>query len=255
MRDVALDRGELERECRNRLRQPGERLGLEALHVDLHEGRHAVFRDQRVERRDADLDAPVPDLALPAFGAFGGLQEVLRRGRDRRVVDIDPHFDLAYRRADRDRLDRHPRVAPVDQPQGLHQRRIGLAGHHARTEPPERRDAVTDMRADVEHEVTRCDEPGVQRIHRGAVMPPAVIDAQRADDAACGSEGLEHGQAARSAAASMAGSASLRRGAGGAFSSGSAPSPARISRRPTEGQDEITASGIDSAGPPAMNSA
>src|SRR6267154_5886270 len=81
LRDIALNRGEFERQRRNRLCQSAERFGLEALDVNLHEGRRAVFRDQRIQRRHADRDALVPVLTFPAGRAFGGSEEVLRRGR------------------------------------------------------------------------------------------------------------------------------------------------------------------------------
>src|SRR5690242_17881227 len=110
------------------------------------------------------------------------------------------------------------------------------------------------MRAHVEHEIARLDEARVEPAHRGAVALAAVIDAQRPDDAAKGAKALAH-QAERSATASIAGKPSLRSGSGGAVSSGSAPTPARISARPTEGHEVMMASGMESAGPPAMNSA
>ena len=52
-------------------RQAGQHGVLEALHVDLGEGRRAVLGDQRVERCAGHLDARVPHLALPAAGAVG----------------------------------------------------------------------------------------------------------------------------------------------------------------------------------------
>ena len=147
------------------------------------------------------------------------------------------------------------RVAPVDQPQGLHQRGLRLAGDHARAEPAERRDAVADMRADVEHEIAAaCTKPRIEPVHGVAIVPPAVIDAQRAKDAAQRAERVEHvrraappprWRAARACAAARA----------ARFPPAARRGRARISARPTDGHEVMTASGIDSAGPPAMNSA
>ena len=140
------------------------------------------------------------------------------------------------------------------------QRRLRLDRDHARAEAAEGGDAVADMRADVEDEIAGRDEAAVEPVHGGAVRAVAVIDAQRADDAANGAPRLAHVRqgsvhASDRADISIAGSASARSSAGGAVSSGSRPSPMRISARPTAGEAVTTASGIDSSGPPAMNSA
>ena len=254
LRDITLDRGEFERQRRNRLRQPGERLGLEALDVDLDEGRRAVPRDQRVERGHRDPDALAPDLALPAGRALRRLHEIARGGRDRGIVDVDREFDLARRGADRDRLDGDARVAPVDQPQRLHQRRLRLAGDDTASEPAERRDAVADMRADVEHQIARLHEPRIKPVHRGAIMCRHNRSAASAGRrAVC--EMRRARLTPRAAPPPRPRAARAASGAGGAVSSGSAPMPARIIARPTPGHEVTTASGIDSAGPAAMNSA
>src|SRR4051812_5088192 len=252
--DVTLDRGKFERERRNRPRQAGERLGLKALHVDLDEGREPVKRDQRVERRHPHGNALIPVLPLPAGRTFRCLHKIRRGSRDRRIVDIDFQIDLTGGAADRDRYDFDGPVAPVDEPQERDQRGLRLARDDARTEPPERRDAVPHMGAHVEHEIAGLDEARVKPSHRCAIALAAVIDAERPDDTPKSAKALAH-HAERSAAASIARSPSFRSGAGGAVSSGSAPMPARISARPTLGHELMTASGIESAGPPAMNSA
>src|SRR5258707_13623849 len=104
------------------------------------------------------------------------------------------------------------------------------------------------MRADIEDESVGLHEPRIERVHRGDIALVIIVDAQRPLDATPRPLVVVH-QSVRSAAASIAGSASLRKAGGGAFSSGNAPRPARISRRPTEGHELITASGIDNAGP------
>ena len=83
--------------------QAGERLGLETFDVDLHEDRHAMLADQRIERRHRDLDALV-QLCPPSRARLPRLHEIARRGRDGRIVEVDLHH-LARRGADRDRLD------------------------------------------------------------------------------------------------------------------------------------------------------
>ena len=98
---VALDGGELERECRHRPGEAGQRLRLETFDVDLDEGGHAVARDQRIERGHRHADAPGPSLALPAGGAVGGCNELRRGGRHRRIVDVELELDLAGTAADR----------------------------------------------------------------------------------------------------------------------------------------------------------
>src|SRR5581483_3852572 len=166
------------------------------------------------------------------------------------------HLDLSRRGADCDRLDRDVAIAAIDQPQRLCERRVRLAGDDPRAEATKRRDAVADMRTDVEDEIAALYEAPIQAIHRGGVMLAAIINAQRTKNAARGAERVEHGaQARRRTAASIAGTPRLRSAGGGACSSGSAPMPARIRKRPTEGHEVMTASGIESAGPAAMNSA
>ena len=61
----------------DRPRQPGQRLCLETLHVDLDERRHAVRVDQRVERGHRHDDRLVPDLALPALRALAASMNAL----------------------------------------------------------------------------------------------------------------------------------------------------------------------------------
>src|SRR6185369_17411737 len=48
------------------------------------------------------------------------------------------------------------------------------------------------MRADVEHEIAATDKTAVEPVHRRAVGAVAVIDTQRAENAARGPQGVEH---------------------------------------------------------------
>ena len=48
------------------------------------------------------------------------------------------------------------------------------------------------MGADVEHQIATLDELAIEPVHGRRARPIAVIDAQRADDAAGGPKGVEH---------------------------------------------------------------
>src|ERR1019366_10737667 len=65
-RHAARNGGELERKRRHRMRETGQRLRLEAFDVNLDEDRHAVARDQRIERGNRNPDGPGPGLSFPA---------------------------------------------------------------------------------------------------------------------------------------------------------------------------------------------
>src|ERR1700674_3916872 len=185
-RDVALDRGELERQRLDGLCQAGEDLGFKPLDIDLDEGRHAVVRDQAIEGGHRNPQGCGPGLAFPAVRRTRGLDEILRCGGDGRVVGIELELDHAALAPDRRLLDGHAAVTAVDEPQGVGERRLRLDRDDAGTEPAERRDPVADMGPDVEHQVVRGDEATVQSIHRRMPAAVAVIDPQRANDAARG---------------------------------------------------------------------
>ena len=174
-------------------------------------------------------------LALPARRAVGGGDEGVGRGRYRGVVEIDPQRDGAGGAPDRDLLDGHRAVAAEQEAQRRRERRLRLRHHDARAEPAKRGDAVADMAADVEHEVAAPDIAGIDRIERGAAVPPAVIDAQRANDPARCSHPIEHASVSAagfgvprlrpaSAGRPMASSGE------GSVSSGSRPRPTRSSQ-------------------------
>ena len=131
--------------------------------------------------------------------------------------------------------------------------RLRLDRHDAGAKPAKRRDAVADMGADVEHQVAGLHELGVEPVHRRARRAVAVIDAQRAHDPARGPQGFQHGvtPAARPAVTARQGERRQRRRRR-SVSSGRRPMPMRASSRPSAGHAVNTASGIDSAGPPAM---
>src|SRR5712691_886476 len=220
-RHLALDRGELEGKRGNRTRESGERLRFISLDVDLDEGRRSMARDQRVERGHRHRDAIDPLLALPTRRTAGSADESVGRGAYRRVVEIEFQHQLALVAADRDRLDHHRSIAAVQQLQGFHEQRLRLDGDDARAEPPECGDAVADVRADVEHQIAGLDESCIEAIHRGVALPAAVIDAQRAQDAARIPASIVVPGRAGTWAGSSAGSASARSAGGGSVSSGS----------------------------------
>ncbi len=174
---LALDRGEFKGKRGNRMRQSGERFRLEPLDVDLDEGRHAVARDQCGERGHRHRDAVDPLLALPTRRAASGADESVGCGAHRRVVEVEFQHQLALVASDRDRLDHHRSIAAVEQLQGLDEQRLGFDGDDAGAEPPERGDAVADVRADVEHQIAGLDESCIEAIHRGAAPPAAIVDA------------------------------------------------------------------------------
>ena len=154
-------------------------------------------------------------------------------------------------RADRDRLDGDGAVAAVEQLERLDQRRLRLDRDHPRAEPAERRDAVADMRADVEHEIAALDEAADRAgpSRRGARR--AVIDAQRADDAAQRSATFRaaSGRVSQRGDDSIAGSASAAQLGAAARSLPAGGRGRSASARGRRAGDAVTtASGIDSAG-------
>jgi hypothetical protein len=70
--------------------------------------------------------------------------------------------------------DRNGTVAAVDQLEGAG--RLRLDCNDARTQPPERGDAIADMGADVEHQIVRPHELAIEMVHGGALPAVAVID-------------------------------------------------------------------------------
>jgi len=62
-----------------------------------------------------------------------------------------------------------------------------LDGDDPRAKTAERSDAVADMRANVENEIFRLDEAGIEPVHRRAPLAIAVVDSERAKDTARGS--------------------------------------------------------------------
>ena len=115
--------------------------------------RHAVPRDQRIERRHRHAMVLVPVLALPAGRAVRGGDEGVRGGGDGRVGDVELELDGAGVAADRDLLDVDRAVAAVEQAQRRDQRGLRLDRDDARAKPAKRGNAVADMGADVEHQI------------------------------------------------------------------------------------------------------
>ena len=136
--------------------EPGQRRGLVALHVDLHEVRQAVLRDQRIQRRDRQADLGIPALALPARCAVGGGDEVGAGGGDGGVGGVEAQHRLARHGADQRRDARHAGIAAEEQAQQAREARLRLDRHHAGADAAEARRAVADMRADVEGEIARA---------------------------------------------------------------------------------------------------
>ncbi len=79
-------------------------------------------------------------------------------------------------------LDRDLGIAALEQTQGLCQGRLRLDGHNTRPEPPERSHSIAYMRTDIENEIARPHELAVEPIHGRAMLPVAVINAQRSDN-------------------------------------------------------------------------
>src|SRR5262245_20250192 len=104
-------------------------------------------------------------LAFPAGRAACGIYEFLGGSGNRRVIDIELELDGSGLTPERDRLDDDRAVAAIEQAQGFDQRRLRLDRDDARAEAAERRDAVTDMGADVEDEIARPDETAIQPVH------------------------------------------------------------------------------------------
>src|SRR5262249_56650968 len=123
----------------------------------------------------------------------------------------------------------------VEDAQRAHQRGLRLDRDHTGLEAAEGGDAVAHVRPGVEYEVAGAHEARVEPLHGGTVLPVAVVDEQRAGDAAGGPQAVEqrHGQAAALAAdgerdAASAGRGSATRATGAAVASGPPPPPGRL---------------------------
>src|SRR5690606_21588654 len=99
-RYVALQGGEFEGEGAHGGGEAGQRLSLEAFHIDLDEVRRAVGRGQCIQRGDGEQDAAVPLLFLPPHGAGGGSHEGLGGGGDGGVGAVQVQPCLARLAAD-----------------------------------------------------------------------------------------------------------------------------------------------------------
>src|SRR5665647_129427 len=131
-RDIALDCRELERQRRDRLCQPCQSFGFEALDVDLDECRDAVPLNQRIDGGQRHPQKLAPVLALPSRRIRRGGDEIGRSGGDGGIVDVEAQLDLAGFASDSGRFNRDIRIAAVEQPQRFHQRRLRLDRHDTR---------------------------------------------------------------------------------------------------------------------------
>ena len=150
-------------------------------------------------------------------------------------------------------FDHHVVLAAVKQPQDPHQSRLRLDRDHARAEAAEARDAVADMRADIEGEIAGMDELAIEPVHRRA--------ARRGRRNRCAASGERRARfESRSnmvrPAAARRRRAPARASAGGASrSSGRPHNPMRAMASPSCGDEVTIASGIESASPAAMKDA
>ena len=175
------------------MRQPGERLRLEPLDVELDEGWHAVLADQFVERRNVDRKRLRPGLRLPSLGAAAGFDEVPRQRGRRGIVEIDHHRCGARHPPDRGRYQGDAVVASEQDRERSKQGRLRLHGNDLGAKPAKRANSVTDVRADIEDEIVRLDESRIERIHRVSASGMPVIGAQRSKDTPRGSKASQHG--------------------------------------------------------------
>ena len=164
--DSALDGREFERKGGDAVRQPGERLRLEPLDVELDEGWHAVPADQFVERRDGDWKRLWPRLRLPSLGAAAGVDEIPRQRGRRGIVEIDHHRCTARHPPDCGRYQGDGVVASEQNRQRPKQGGLRLHGNDPGAKPAEGANSVTDVGADIEDKIARLDESRIERIHR-----------------------------------------------------------------------------------------
>jgi hypothetical protein len=61
---------------------------------------------------------------------------------------------------------------------------LGFGGHNSRAQPPERGDAITNMRTDVEYEIAGLNEAAIKPIHGRGARSIAIVDIERSSDAA-----------------------------------------------------------------------
>ena len=80
----------------------------------------------------------------------------------------------------------------VDQPEQFGEGRLRLDRNDAGAQAAKGGNAVADMCAHVKHQIATLDESAIEPIHGRRTGPIAVVDSQRADDAACGPEGVAH---------------------------------------------------------------
>ena len=117
--------------------------------------------DQCVERGDRDADGAAPALPLPSRRPVGGTQECLRRGRDSRVVEIDPEIKQSRAARNCERLDDHGRIKTIKKLQRPRQSRLRLDRYDPRAQAAKSADAVANMRSDIENEIAGLDETPV----------------------------------------------------------------------------------------------
>ena len=97
-------------------REAGQCLRLEAFDVDLDEGRHAVARDQRIERRDRNVDGAGPGLSLPAGRAVGGRTKAVDAVETVGLARLSLSATVPGAAADGGRLDRSTvAIAAIEQ--------------------------------------------------------------------------------------------------------------------------------------------
>ena len=80
----------------------------------------------------------------------------------------------------------------MNQFQDRHHRRLRLNRNDTRTQTGKGRNAIADMRTDIENEIAALNELAVEAIHGRGVRTIAVVDAKRPKNAARGLQQSEH---------------------------------------------------------------
>ena len=147
--------------------KPVQRLCLETLNVELDERGNAVLGDQRIQRRDLDVDGLAPALGFPAGASRAASTNA---GDTDDTVGLSALISMRARagaRAPPPPLRSLRFAAPIKQPERLDHGRLRLDRDDPRAQPAERGDAVADMGADVEHQISAAG----RSCHRAGPSP------------------------------------------------------------------------------------
>ena len=176
--DLALNRRKLEGQRRHGSRHSLQGLGLETFHIELDERRTAVSRHQRVERRDAISADPVQRCVSQPGASRAASTKAEEKDETVGLSALIIMRALPGSRPTATSSIATERLKPYNSLQNPGHRVLRFNRDDPRAKPAKRGDAIADMGADVEYQVTWPDELAIEPIHCRGPRPVAVVDAQ-----------------------------------------------------------------------------